>query len=642
MCGCASLGERLYSNDPARRTAALKEFQKAGNQEQAKAVWLNISALKSHAPKTRRAAALSLAGMGRPAVPALFEVLKGTDTVFIKLEILAIIGDMGEAAAEAVPELIRLINGPDWNLRKMAQKALIKIGAPAVPMLIAQRSNINWSEDGNARDALKQIGTPAAKAIGEATLTADKGLKEDLYLLLVEIGRKGSIDDVLPLVLSAFSDPAQDQRFIPALLFAIGPPATPGLIANLKNSDAGIRRRSVEILSHICYQTKCGLEKFVPELIEALKDENIRKDTEFLLNTDPVARQRYADIMEHERNAARKAPCLPAIPERETDKIPGRPEYDKDKIYALLSRGFVLDNKAQVKISFKVPECGFSPAELEKMAIVRFSSNTKADFLPVTIKDGFVSATSTHGGSFFLQIPLRIIDTAGPVLKLKYTGGALTGAVPHINSMEPVAVEAVDRSSYSFAVAGIGGVYVLFNKKPGPKCYASRQKPDAPFGSYKNCVYQKPFLVPEGLQHITVSSFDKLENAGETLNLTVYSDATPPKGVFGINGRPVSPGTTVYAEETDTFTITATDPVPKPVEPGEVKIHILANISKEECDYAEGIGGIDGMGSCENPVYQGPFTIPPGEHVIYYSSEDAVGNRSVENQVNIIVKRRNP
>lgn len=641
ICGCAPLGERLISGVPADRAAIAKKINKAGSKEQEKAVQRGLSALGSPDLKRRKSAIAALAAIGSPAVPALLEVLKGTDTASIKMGIM-VLGDMREAGAAAVPELILQMSGRDFFSGRLAKDALIKIGAPAVPALIPMLSDHDLMKSSDSAAILRLIGAPAVKAIGEAALAGDNNLKQKLYLFLFTLGNEVKIEDALPSVLASFSDPAQNRGIPMSLLMRIGPPAVPGLIAALGNKDAGVRRDSSMALTHICSKNNCGLERFLPGLRPALNDsyETVRKNMEGLLSLNRTAGENYREIIWREQNPPKEIPCRPDASDRRRGDIPSRPEYFAAEEYVhLLDQGMLIKGATPGSISFTIPQCGLSPAELEKIVISRISDDYKTEVFPVTVGDGKATAKINAEGKYFLQIPFRVLDTSGPILKLKYTAREAPGSVPHLKSSEPVEVEAADRSSHSFAVAGIGGVYVLFNKKPSTSCSNSAQNPDAPFGSRRNCVYKGPFLVPEGIQRLEVFSLDKLGNIGKPVALTVFSDASPPVDVLKRNGGKLSPGSTIYAEATDIFTLTSTDRLPRSVSAGEIKIFMLVNIPKEECSYWDP-GGIDGKWSCEDPLYRGAFSLPPGEHIIYFSSEDAVGNRSIEKQVKIIVKAR--
>ena len=641
MCGCAPLGERLISGAPGDRAAIVKKINKGGREEQEKAVSRSLSALGSADLKRRKDAAAALAAIGSPAVPAIVEILKGTDTASVKTGI-TILGDMREEGAAAVPELILMMNGRDIFSAGLAKEALVKIGAPAVPGLIALLSDQDSIKNSDSIGILRRIGASAVKAVGEAALTADTNLRQKLYLFLFSLGNEVKIEDAISSVLASFSDPAQSRGICMSLLMRIGPPAIPGLIAALGHEDAGVRRDTSMVLTHICYKNNCGLERFLPELRPVLNDpdDTVRKNMEGLLSLNRTLGENYWEIIRREQNPPKKIPCRPDASDRERRDIPSRPEYFGAEEYLnLLDQGMLIKGATPGSISFTIPQCGLSAAELGEIVISRIFDDHKTEVFHVTVKNGEATAEINAEGKYFLQIPFRILDTSGPVLELKYDAREVPGSVPHLKSSQLVEVKAVDRSSHSFAVSGIGGVYVLFNKKPSPACSNSTQSPKAPFGSNRNCVYKGPFLVPEGIQRLEVFSFDKLGNIGEPVALTIFSDASPAVDVLKRNGRKLSPGSTVYAEPTDTFTIVSTDSLPKSVASGEIKTFMLVDIPKDECSYWSS-GGVDGKWSCEDPLYRGAFSLPSGEHIIYFSSEDAVGNRSAEKQVKVIVRAR--
>ncbi|MDO8806201.1 MAG: FG-GAP-like repeat-containing protein [Elusimicrobiota bacterium] len=103
-------------------------------------------------------------------------------------------------------------------------------------------------------------------------------------------------------------------------------------------------------------------------------------------------------------------------------------------------------------------------------------------------------------------------------------------------------------------------------------------------------------------------------------------DGTPPVSALEINGGMIAAGATVYAATTDVITLVAMDTVSNGVMSGLTTTYFLVDITSDECSYMDWSGGINGMGSCENRFYGGPFSLPAGEHVIYYFSQDNAGN----------------
>lgn len=71
-----------------------------------------VADLKAEAPQTRNAAAYEISGMGpaaAPAVPALIEALDDPSTT-VRFPVTVALGEIGSAAADAVPRLKKMMN----------------------------------------------------------------------------------------------------------------------------------------------------------------------------------------------------------------------------------------------------------------------------------------------------------------------------------------------------------------------------------------------------------------------------------------------------------------------------------------------------------------------------------------------------
>lgn len=90
---------------------------------------------RSPEPAVRALAEVSLRRMGEDAVPALREVIR-TGTEEERYRAVRILGRIGPAAADAVPDLIGLLTGSSLEIPSALATALAGIGAPAEPAVI--------------------------------------------------------------------------------------------------------------------------------------------------------------------------------------------------------------------------------------------------------------------------------------------------------------------------------------------------------------------------------------------------------------------------------------------------------------------------------------------------------------------------
>jgi len=92
-----------------------------------------LTYLRGNSVQVRTEAAASLAQVGAPAVPALAALLSDEDEIVAALA-AGILGDIGPAAREALPELVQAL-AHAGVVRSNAAMALIEIGQPSVASL---------------------------------------------------------------------------------------------------------------------------------------------------------------------------------------------------------------------------------------------------------------------------------------------------------------------------------------------------------------------------------------------------------------------------------------------------------------------------------------------------------------------------
>jgi len=136
-----------------------------------------------------------------------------------------------------------------------------------------------------------------------------------------------------------------------------------------------------------------------------------------------------------------------------------------------------------------------------------------------------------------------------------------------------------------------------------------------------------PFTLPEGIHLIYFASRDYAGNAEVIKSTTVTVDGTAPLVTLLIAGSTVPDGGEVYLVEGDSITLEGVDPVSNGVASGLLDIYYLTGAAWDECP--EGEPTFTGPpGTCENPRYEGPFTLTPGTHTVYYLAHDMVMNAS--------------
>lgn len=150
-----------------------------------------------------------------------------------------------------------------------------------------------------------------------------------------------------------------------------------------------------------------------------------------------------------------------------------------------------------------------------------------------------------------------------------------------------------------------------------------------PAGACGNPRYSGPFTLSLGTHTVQYFSVDNVANIESlrTYQLSVVSaDSTPPEVVILVNNSLISAGTTVQITTQDQVVITATDPAVGGIASGVKSVYYLIDVSMNSCQSEPTFTGPSG--TCDNPLYSGPFTLSAGTHTVYYSAVDNVGNMS--------------
>ena len=127
-----------------------------------------ISSLTDSDETIRVIGSVALQNLGEPAVPYLIDAL-AAPAAEIRLNAAYALGEIGTSLDTIIPALIDTLTDPEWNVRRLVVRALVRIGTPAVDSLIQALNSPDQDLRRMAERALNDIGTPQTRrAIADA------------------------------------------------------------------------------------------------------------------------------------------------------------------------------------------------------------------------------------------------------------------------------------------------------------------------------------------------------------------------------------------------------------------------------------------------------------------------------------------
>jgi HEAT repeat protein len=214
-----------------------------------------IEALASPNPKTAVVAAKALAMWGTEPGAAAVGPLRAALQRFRseRKAFMHALGNLGRAAAEAVPDLRTFLRDPD--LRLEAALALVRIDPKATKSAVSALAGVlhglNTKEQQQALVALQRIGPPAAEAtLDIVPLLEDADLRVSALAALGAIGPGAR--EAAPSILRFLRD--RDKEVFEAAYKAlsdIGSDAVPLLTPALKDSDLNVRQLAILALARM-------------------------------------------------------------------------------------------------------------------------------------------------------------------------------------------------------------------------------------------------------------------------------------------------------------------------------------------------------------------------------------------------------
>jgi len=243
-------------------------------------------------------AADSIARIGPAAkgtIPALLDVLRSSDDLWVRLRAASALGTMGGAARSAIPSLEVMLNS------KKSKKVTVLaspfeifpacpgIGKPAVPLLIRALSNTDTEVRRQAVSTLAEMADEAVSAIPSLLpllKDADKRVREEAGFALAQIIFSRAGTDSLPAVLSSIRQDEQTKKVFTAMMrlrgidvsgdtgkkfIAAAKALIPRFMRGLKSSNSSTRERAIDELRRLGPYAKQTL----PDLRGLLDSEDL-------------------------------------------------------------------------------------------------------------------------------------------------------------------------------------------------------------------------------------------------------------------------------------------------------------------------------------------------------------------------------
>lgn len=261
------LAEALKKPDPQVRRSALEDLGRIG----APAMATLASALKDGDPRVRVTAAGAMVSIDPKQAEALAALLAGSKDANAVVRRLAAESLAVDSAAGALAELLA---DKDAEVRWAAADSLGELGpaaAPAVPALLKGLADPDPAFRSVAADALGKAarGNPpaVASALTAALKDADRRVRESAARSFLELGLRSR--DAVAILAAAKDDPWVYAVTLAFLVRSGGPEAGPFVVEGIKHPNWEVRMAASNLLLQLSpssYKSAIGL------LIEGLKD----------------------------------------------------------------------------------------------------------------------------------------------------------------------------------------------------------------------------------------------------------------------------------------------------------------------------------------------------------------------------------
>ncbi|MBI4801835.1 MAG: Ig-like domain-containing protein [Elusimicrobia bacterium] len=286
-------------------------------------------------------------------------------------------------------------------------------------------------------------------------------------------------------------------------------------------------------------------------------------------------------------------------------------------------------------VKIQLGGAGLSEMQLASAAIYHLNTNTQTwEDITTGREAGAVIGVAAALSPFVVMAPVDDQRAPTTILDFQQGGRALVQDNLYISSTAYVNLYG-DDFAIQGDISGVGAVNVLDNTTPSPGCLAAPYDPQAAQGVCANHNYAAPFRLNEGIHSLYYWAADKAGNSEVVKSTVVYVDGTPPETEFTVIGSSWLVNGSLFISADSSVALSAFDPLSNGVASGVKERLFYVNITPDSCAEPPTFTAVPG--TCDNPVYSGPFTLPVGTHTVYYTAFDKVGNQSAVKTAAIMV-----
>lgn len=328
--------QALEQGDPEARESALFRLKSRPRIEAVALLPQLAAALAAKETQARILAANILGRLGAqavPAVPALARAV-GDPEHHVAVAAIRALAALGASAAPAAPALLGLLDHRNAELRRLAEEALGKIGAPATVEFIPYHLRL-----GNI-DTVAKIGAPAVplllRTIADDEPEARRGAADALGAM-----RPRAIAAIRPLIELLRQEPPGASDAAAVALRLIGLPAVPALSQLIVAERGSLRHRAAAIVEDIGPGPSVEFAPFLlykgdHETLFLIGLEALPELTEALAGKNSTARHAAVRVLrELGRDAAPAVPALTKLLEEACANEEGLRDLTVDTLVAL-------------------------------------------------------------------------------------------------------------------------------------------------------------------------------------------------------------------------------------------------------------------------------------------------------------------